>query len=393
MRVIGLMSGTSADGVDATLVELDGPISALRWKFIAHHHTDYEKHLRADILAACNPETSSADKLSRLNFRLGEAFARAAQQVTERAGLALNQIELIGSHGQTLWHDVAADGQVTSTLQIGEAAVIAEHTGVTTISNFREADVAAGGQGAPLVPFADYILFRDPQKFRAIQNIGGIANVALLPPNCKREDVIAFDSGPGNMVIDALVEQMSDGRKTFDRGGRIAARGRVYGAWLEELLGHPYFQRPPPKTTGREMFGKQYASELWAQGLARGLQPQDIIATATALTAETIASALKPSPRASLAPLPNRERGWGEGIDELILGGGGADNATLVRMIAERLPHTQIFRHEDFGIPVQAKEAMAFAILAYAAYQREPNNLPSVTGARRPVVMGKISKP
>ncbi|MEP7200695.1 MAG: anhydro-N-acetylmuramic acid kinase [Chloroflexota bacterium] len=388
MRVIGLMSGTSADGIDAALIVLDGATDALRWRFVAHAHIDYHKKLRAQILAACNPATSSVDHLCRLNFALGEAFAQAAQQVAQDAGLALDQIDLIGSHGQTVWHDVDSSGRVTATLQIGEAAVIADRTGVPTVADFRVADVAAGGQGAPLVPFADYILFRHPDKYRAVQNIGGIANVTLLPPHCAPSDVSAFDSGPGNMVMDALVERMTDGRETFDRDGRIAASGHVDGAWLEELLDHPYFQRTPPKTTGREMFGAPYANRLWDDGLARGLAPQDIVATATALTAETIVSAL--------LPLPVGE-GWGEGeLHELILGGGGADNTTLVRMIAARLPHAhgaKILRHEDFGIPSQAKEAMAFAILAYAAFHHEPNNLPSVTGARRAVVMGKITNP
>jgi anhydro-N-acetylmuramic acid kinase len=271
---------------------------------------------------------------------------------------------------------VAVNGQVTSTLQIGEPAVIAERTGVPTIADFRVADVAAGGQGAPLVPFADFILFRHSEKYRAIQNIGGIANVTLLPPHCEPDAVIAFDSGPGNMVIDALVECMTDGRETFDREGHIAASGSVDGTWLEELLDHPYYQRTPPKTTGRELFGKHYASTLWDAGVARDLTPQDMLATATALTAETIAMAF-------MQKHP----------DELILGGGGANNQTLVNMLAMRLPHTKILRHEDFGIPTQAKEALAFAILAYAAYHHEPNNLPSVTGARRPVVMGKIARP
>jgi anhydro-N-acetylmuramic acid kinase len=381
MLVIGLMSGTSADGVDAALVRLEGPSAALRWEFIAHAHRPFARELREAIFSACNPSASSVDQICRLNFALGEELARAAQQAAAGASPP-EQVELIGSHGQTIWHDVGADGRVTSSLQIGEAAVIAARTGIATIADFRVADIAAGGQGAPLVPFADYLLFRDPHKFRAIQNIGGIANVTLLPPGCAQPDVSAFDSGPGNMIIDALVERASGGRELFDRNGQTASEGHVHSVWLEELLDHPYFQRPPPKTTGRELFGKQYAQNLWEQGSALGLTPQDIVATATALTAATIA-----------APLAAVGIKYGRDIDELILGGGGAENPALVRMLASQLPHTRILRHEAFGIPSQAKEALAFAILAYAAYRREPNNVPSATGAARSVVMGKLSLP
>ena len=387
MLVMGLMSGTSADGIDAVLVSLEGGRDDMRWQFVRHTHTPMEPSLRGAIMAACNPATSSVDVLCRLNAEVGEAFAIAATRAANKAGLALSQIDLIGSHGQTVWHDVAADGHVTSTLQIGDGAIIAARTGVTTISDFRVADVAAGGQGAPLVPFADYILFRDPHKFRAVQNIGGIANVTLLPPGCTPADVTAFDSGPGNMVIDALVELMTNGHEAFDHDGHIAASGHVYGTWLEELLDHPYFKRMPPKTTGRELFGKQYAKEVWERGKALGMQSQDIIATVTAQTAESIAQVLLAE-----APLqPHQAAATRRAPDELILGGGGAFNPTLIGMIAERLPGTKVLRHEDFGIPSLAKEALAFAILAYMAIRREPNNLPAVTGASRPVVMGKVS--
>jgi anhydro-N-acetylmuramic acid kinase len=409
MLVIGLMSGTSADGIDAVLVRLEGPGTAPRWKFMAHAHRPFERSLREAIFAACSLTDSSVDRIARLNFALGEEFALAAQQLAAevrppaedlassapRLGGAVRprratldalrppaQAELIGSHGQTIWHDVAADGRVTSTLQIGEAAIIAARTGLPTIADFRVADIAAGGQGAPLVPFADYILFHHPAKFRAIQNIGGIANVTLLPPGCTHAEVVAFDSGPGNMVMDALVERASGGRELFDRDGRMAGEGRVHSVWLEELLDHPYFKRPAPKTTGRELFGKEYAHDLWEQGTALGLKPEDIVATATALTAASIT-----------APLVEAGARYGRPIDELILGGGGAENPALIRMLGSQLPDTRITRHEEFGIPSQAKEALAFAILAYAAYRREPNNVPSATGAARPVVMGKLSLP
>ena len=382
MYVIGLMSGTSADGIDAALIELDGELHDLRRRFVAHEHHDYPRATREAILSACTPASGGVDSICRLNFELGERLALAARAVAEQGGMPVEQVQLIGSHGQTIWHDVDADGRVTSTLQIGEAAVIAERTGVPTIADFRVADVAAGGQGAPLVPFVDYILFHDATKYRAAQNIGGIANVSLLPAGGGPEDVIAFDSGPGNMVIDALVERMSGGTNSFDRDGRIAASGRVNDEWLARLLEHPYFGRPAPKTTGRELFGRAYAEQLWREGLARGLKPEDIVATATALSAETIALALAAG-RDGNGPLP----------DELILGGGGAHNPTLVGMIAARLPQVAMRRPEDFGVPAQGKEALAFAILAYAAYHGQTNNLPSATGARHPVVMGKISHP
>ncbi|MBI5879607.1 MAG: anhydro-N-acetylmuramic acid kinase [Chloroflexi bacterium] len=383
MKVLGLMSGTSADGIDAVLADFDGSSAALQWRLLSHTHVDFAPALREEILAACTPAGSSVDRLCRLNFAFGEALAGAVMTAAREAAIPLSQIDLVGSHGQTVWHDVDDAGRVTATLQIGEPAVIAERVGVPVVADFRVADVAAGGQGAPLVPFADYILFRDATKFRAVQNIGGIANVTLLAPGCAPHEVIAFDSGPGNMVIDALVAHMTDGREAYDRDGRIAASGRVDGGWLEERLDQPYFRRQPPKTTGRELFGQAYAREFWAQGSARGLAPADIVATATALTAQSIADALR-------HPLPGRAPAE---PDELILGGGGAHNATLVRMIGAQLMHTRIMRHEDFGIAAQAKEAFAFAILAYCAWRGEPNNLPSVTGARRAVVMGKIVKP
>lgn len=394
MKVIGLMSGTSADGIDAALTEISGHGWDLWVHLVAQVHRPYDAAMRQEILACCSPQTGTVDRLCRLNFALGESLSQAAQAVAQLAGLPLNAIDLIGSHGQTVWHDVAPDGRVTSTLQIGEAAVVAERTGVPTIADFRVGDVAAGGQGAPLVPFVDYILFRDRTpplvgegpgvRFRAVQNIGGIANVTLLPPNCTPEQVIAFDTGPGNMVIDALVEKATGGLATFDRDGRRAAAGRVDAALLGELLAHPYLHRPPPKTTGRELFGRQFAAGLWERGQSLGLSADDLIATATAFTAESVAQAYRDALTFyALQSTP---------IDEVILGGGGADNPTLVNMLAKRIAPTRLLRCEDFGLPTQAKEAIAFAVLAYAAWQGEPNNLPSVTGAKRHVIMGKGSR-
>ena len=322
--------------------------------------------------------------ISQANFALGEVFAQAVLDLAGSAGVRLDEIEAIGSHGQTIWHQPrpAAWGgmEVNSTLQIGEPAVIAERTGITVVADFRVRDMAAGGQGAPLVPYVDYLLFKDAQLARAIQNIGGIANVTYIPSGreCEAgpETVVAFDTGPGNMVIDAVVKALSGGRQAMDRDGRWAAAGRVQADFLADLLAHPYFAIRPPKTTGREEFGEQYAAGVMAAAQARGLAAADTVATVTALTARTIADAYK----AFLPALP----------DQVILGGGGARNPTLRSRLRDELPGVAITSHEAFGIPDEAKEAMAFAILASECLDGQSNNLPSATGARRPVVMGKI---
>lgn len=388
--VAGLMSGTSADGVDVAIVEIRGR----KVELLAFETFPYSVALRKSILALCNPETARLDDICHYNHVLGEVFAEAVIRLCNKSGLPLDSIDLIGSHGQTIWHNPQGpkyDGErIRSTLQIGEPCRIAQRTGIATVADFRPRDMAAGGEGAPLVPYADYVLFSDKKLCRTVQNIGGIANVTYLPvcgkhgdcsPSCSCEhgahpEVLAFDTGPGNMVIDGLVRLITNGRRQYDRGGVMAAKGTVNDSLLKEMLRHPFLRRKPPKSTGREQFGEQYCEWLYGQARKQRLSPEDMIATATAFTASTIAAAY----RRFLPNLP----------DEMILCGGGSHNATLVRMLQSQLPDVRIRTTDEFGISVDAKEAVSFAILAYATIQGLPNNLPSVTGADEPVILGKI---
>jgi len=380
MIVVGLMSGTSVDSIDAAVVDIPDDVRRLR--LLAFVSVPFELPLRERIFRAFRPEISRVDELCRLNFDLGEAFAAAALQAIAAAGLTTGDVGLIGSHGQTVWHDVAPDGQVTSTLQLGEPCVIAERTGITTIADFRPRDVAAGGQGAPLVCLFDLLFFADEQQNRAVQNIGGIANVTAIPAgfNVEREtwnlEPIAFDTGPGNMLIDEAARLATDGVQTCDVDGRLALAGQVHAGLLNELLAHPYLAQRPPKTTGRELFGRQFAAEVWRKGQAFGLTGADIVATVTAFTAQSIAQAYR-----DFIPFP---------IHQVILGGGGSRNPALVGMLQERLAPARLLTTEDFGLNSEAKEAVAFAVLAYQTWQQRPGNVPSCTGARRPVVLGKI---
>lgn len=380
MRVVGLMSGTSVDGIDAAVVDIPDDVRRLR--VLAFVSVPFAPPLRERIFRAFRPETSSVDELCRLNFDLGEAFAAAALQAIATAELNTSDVGLIGSHGQTVWHDVAPDGHVTSTLQIGEPCVIAERTGITTIADFRPRDVAAGGQGAPLVCLFDLLFFADEHQNRAVQNIGGIANVTTIPAGFNVEletwdvEPIAFDTGPGNMLMDEAARLATGGAQTQDVDGRLALAGRVHAGLLSELLAHPYLAQRPPKTTGRELFGRQFAAEVWRRGQALGLANADIVATVTAFTAESIAQAYR-----DFIPFP---------IHEVILSGGGRRNPALLAMLRERLAPARVLTTEDFGLNGEAKEAVAFAVLAYQTWQHRPGNVPSCTGARRPVVLGKI---
>lgn len=376
MIVIGLMSGTSADGIDAAVVRLEGAPPAIQWEVLGHIHKEHPPQLRSEIFACFRPETSSVDRLCRLNFSLGKAFAYAAVDAAKNTGLALNEISLIGSHGQTLWHEPPEHGS-GSTLQLGEPAVIAEITGVPVVSNFRTRDMAAGGQGAPLVPLVDWLLLSHPTRVRAAQNIGGIGNVTYLPAGGASEDVLAFDTGPGNMLIDDAVRHATGGTLQYDQDGLLAAQGQVDRLWLEELLSDPYYAVPPPKSTGRERFGAQLGTRLWANASERGLNPPDLIASLTALTAESIARAY----RDFLPRLP----------EEVILSGGGAYNQTLKTMLSGRLSPARVITSGDLGIPIDAKEALAFAVLAYETWNQRPGNLPAATGASHPAVLGTIT--
>ncbi|NPA27282.1 MAG: anhydro-N-acetylmuramic acid kinase [Chloroflexi bacterium] len=378
MLVAGVMSGTSADGVDVALVDLRGAPPRLQWNVVHVATYPYPPEVRAAILEAMQPETGTVDRLCVLNMRLGEIFAQAVLQAIEEAGLHPREVALIGSHGQTVWH--APDANPPATLQLGEAAVIAERTGIPVVSNFRARDMAAGGQGAPLVAYVDVLLLTHPQRVRAAQNVGGIANVTYLPPQ-EGDDALgkafAFDTGPGNVLIDLAVARLTGGAQTYDRDGQLAAQGQVDETLLRAWLQHPYYQKPPPKSTGRELFGPAYLDELWAQAQARGLRGEDILATLTALTAHTIAWAY----REFLPAYP----------EEVIVSGGGAHNPVLMDHLRRLLAPAQVRTSDELGLPVDAKEALAFAILAYETWHGRPGNLPAATGARRPVVLGDIT--
>jgi anhydro-N-acetylmuramic acid kinase len=376
MRVAGLMSGTSVDGVDVAIIDIDkDKVSVLAFDTFA-----YSAGLRRNILQICGAQSGSVADVCHFNFVIGEVFAESVIKLCKKSGIGLRTIDLIGSHGQTIYHNPKGTRfgkKITcSTLQIGEPSVIAQRTGITTVADFRPRDMAAGGQGAPLVPFADYFLFQDKKRSRAIQNIGGIANVTYLPAGCGAGDIIAFDTGPGNMIIDAIVSIISRGRQRFDRGGRIAARGTVDKTILDCLLKHPFFKQRPPKSTGREEFGSRYCDTLYRKMIRKLVPAENIIATVTAFAAETIVMAY----RKFLPRMP----------DEVILCGGGAHNKTLVKMLQRELGKSKILFSDDYGINGDAKEAISFAILAYATVKGAANNVPSATGAKQPVVLGKI---
>jgi anhydro-N-acetylmuramic acid kinase len=372
------MSGTSADGIDVALAHITGKGFNLRIELLSHEHFSYPKAVRQAVLQAMNAVRASVPDLSRLNFLLGELYARAVRQAQQSGK---NKIELIGCHGQTIYHQGEAESyfgkKITCTWQTGEAAVIAERVGLPVVSDFRPADMAAGGKGAPLVPFLDYVLLRDRRAGRIAQNLGGIANLTAIPANAKPEDVIAFDTGPGNMVMDQLMQLLL--HRSYDRNGDIARRGKVLQPVLKQALRNPFFRQKPPKTAGREEFGREYANTFLAQcGNAR---KEDIIATATALTVSSIAEALK-----KFVLGKNRYRDY-------IVSGGGTDNRTLIAMLTAEVSNLglKLSRIDNFGIPSQAKEALAFAVLAYQTWHRQPSNIPSATGASRPAVLGKIT--
>ncbi|MFN8481888.1 MAG: anhydro-N-acetylmuramic acid kinase [Anaerolineae bacterium] len=376
MIVIGLISGTSADAIDAACVDITGApphLNARALSFVAHPWPD---DVRDAIFRAFRPESSSVDFLCALSFQVAQCFADAARRAAETAGVSMAAVALVGSHGQTVWHAVGPDDAVKSTLQIGQPAVIAESLGVTVVSDFRARDVAAGGQGAPLVGYVDYLLLRDARLTRALQNIGGIANVTVIRAGAAPEDVFAFDTGPGNMLIDDATLRATDGAQAFDRDGLLAAQGQPDADLVAELMRHPYFALPIPKTTGREQFGRQFGETLWQAGMGRGLRPVDVVATATAFTAASIANAY---------------RRFVGAVDEVMVSGGGADNPTLMGMLAARLPDSRIMRTDSVGLPADGKEAIAFAVLAYETIHDRPGALARVTGARGPRVLGSIT--
>ena len=378
MLIVGLMSGTSADGIDAALCEITGAPPNLSARIIHAIAYAYPDGFQARILRASQPDAGRVDELCELNFALGELFADAALRVIAQSGKKLSDVDLIGSHGQTVWHRVEADGKVGATLQLTEAGILAERTGITTISNFRPRDVAAGGQGAPLTAYVDWLLLRHPTKWRAVQNIGGIGNVTFLPPlSDTSSKPLAFDTGPGNALIDSIMVQLSRGTQAFDRDAALAQRGRLDEDWLQELLAHPYYEIKPPKTTGRELFSKAMAAELVEEGKRRANDDATILATVTALTAQSIVDAYE-----HFAPAR---------VEEVILGGGGRHNPVMISLLQGLLPSTPVLTHEDVGMDSDNKEALVFALLAHETWHARPSTLPALTGADHPVVLGQIT--
>src|SRR5208337_913256 len=373
LLLLGLMSGTSADAIEVALAKVNANASP---KLLGHTTLPLPSALRAEILRIAEGATVTAAEISQLNFRLGHAFAEAALAALRQFRVAPSRIALIGSHGQTIFHQghpIPFLGHPTaSTLQIGEPAIIAARTGITTVADFRPADIAVGGQGAPLVPFADYILYHHAKLGRVSLNLGGIANVTVIPANAKPAQVFAFDTGPANMLIDALVSRFSHGRQSFDRNARLAQRGRCLTPLLEILLRDPYFRLRPPKSTGREYFGRDFLEKILHQGRKLLAKPEDLIRTATVFTALSVVDAL------NRFVLPRTK------ISQLIVSGGGARNPLLMCQLEAALSPIQLLTSEKFGVPESAKEAYAFALLAYETFHHRPSNLPSATGATRP---------
>ena len=373
---IGLMSGTSADSIDAACVRFAGAPPRLDWELLSFVTLPMTAELRQEIFAAFRPETGTVDKLCQLNFTLGEWFAKASLEAVKAANLTPAQVDFIGSHGQTVWHIPPNSGEgVASTLQLGNPAVIAERTGITVVSDFRSRDMAAGGQGAPLVPFVDNLLLNHPTLSRAVQNIGGIGNVTWLPAGGAGE-AFGFDTGPGNMLLDRAAEVLTQGQMHCDMDGKMAFAGKIQENFLQKWMSEePYFTRKPPKSTGRELFGVQRC-DVYLKEMA-GLSREDILATLTAFTARSTAEAYKNF----LPALP----------DEVLLCGGGARNPAIAAMLQKELPTSRIGRTEDAGLPGDSKEAVAFAVLGYETMNRRPGNLPAATGAKGPVILGSIT--
>ncbi|MBA3276467.1 MAG: anhydro-N-acetylmuramic acid kinase [Chloroflexia bacterium] len=390
---VGLISGTSVDGVDVAIVEIAGHAANAKVQLLAFETIPYPDPVRAELLALYDDQTHAVARLCSLNVVVGEYFAEATVTVAGRAGINLAQVEVIGSHGQTVWHQPAHDPawplSTPSTLQIGEASVIAARTGAPVMADFRVADMAVGGQGAPLAPYFDWAVFTDPEQSRCVQNIGGIGNVTWLPPGGGVDDVIAFDTGPGNILIDGLVTRLTNGRQTYDRDGLIGARGTLIPGMVDHLLEDPYLADAPPKSTGREYYGADQVRELMDQvSVAEGSlvsgdeatrqTARDLVTSATAYTARSIGDAY---------------RDWLPGLpDEVLVNGGGCRNPTLMRMIGEDLPGIPVMATDAIGFDGDAKEAMAFALLAHDSLAGYPTNIPRATGAARAVPLGKLTR-
>jgi len=388
--IVGIMSGTSLDGIDAALVRIltdeQGRISKVELK--GFEYMPYSNEMKAMVLSLCSPDTAKLDDLVQMHFGISEWYAFIVNRLLSNAGVKAAEVDAIAMHGQTVWHapeDKSFPGPegnllVRSTLQIGEMSVVSERTGIPVIGNLRSRDMAAGGEGAPLAPYLDAVLFGHPERTRVIQNIGGIGNATIVPPNAPLESIVAYDTGIGNMLSDTLVREGTNGKEQFDPGGSIAAKGKVDEGLLAQYMADPFYKRTPPKSTGREVYGTAFAAEFRAEGEARGLSFEDIVATAAALTAESIVQSYEDF------IFPHYD------VAEVIVGGGGAHNVTLMKMIGDRLPEgVKLGTTSQFGIPDDAREAVAFAMLGHESLMGNPSNIPTVTGARNPVILGNIT--
>lgn len=380
--VIGLMSGTSADGIDAVLTRITGTGMELKAEELAFIFLPFEHEVHDRIVAVANGAYGGAKELCLLSNYLGKQYALACKLLCEKAGVSLQDVDLVGNHGQTVWHAPIAEtylgDMVRGTLQIGEDSYIAELLGCPVVGNFRVRDMAAGGLGAPLVPYVEYLLYRSESETVALQNIGGIGNVTILPKACTLEQVTAFDTGPGNMLIDAWVHRMTNGQKTFDEGGKLAAEGHIHQGLLAFLMEDPYLKLQPPKNSGREYYGKAYVDKIADYVCRHQISDVDCLRTITRFTAQSIAFGLE-----QFAPEMPRQ---------LIVGGGGSHNPIIMQELQNCLPECRVLTNEDIGFDSDSKEAAAFAILANEAVCGSCNNVPSVTGAKAPVIMGQITQ-
>lgn len=383
---VGLMSGTSVDGIDAALVQIDGSLgSQPHVELVAFENKPYPAHVREEIFSLFDVSKATVDRIGRMNMWLGELYAESALSVVAKAGLLPEQVTVIGSHGQTIYHAPEIEQKdgynLHYTVQIGEGAVISARTGIPCVSDFRVADMAVGGQGAPLVPFTEYLLYREENRTLLFQNIGGIGNITVIPAHCAPEDVYAFDTGPGNMLIDGVVALLYAGEKMMDIGGAIAEKGRIDTDLLQLLQQEPYYKLSIPKSTGRELFCSDYIDRIISYQQTNRLSAEDLIATVTMLTAWSIGDAYR---RFIQENHPS---------DAMIVGGGGSYNPVLIRFLREEMEKmgVQVLIGEEIGRNSDAKEAIAFAVLADYTLAQLPNNLPNVTGADRAVVMGKVS--
>jgi anhydro-N-acetylmuramic acid kinase len=379
MYIVGLMSGTSLDGIDAALIRVNNSGVRTEIDIIEFITYPFPKDVEEEILQSLSVDTSNVQLICSLNFKLGKLFADAVKEVCKKSRLPLEQLDLIGSHGQTIYHQpIQEQNWIPSTLQIAEPSVIAYETNTTVISNFRTMDVAAGGQGAPLVPYTEYVLYRSETKGRLLQNIGGIGNVTVLPKQASLDELYAFDTGPGNMIIDEICRQLFS--VEYDEGGNLAKKGKINEQLLSYCINHPYIMSPPPKTTGRELFGKQYVDILLNK--FNSLSSHDILATITMFTAKSIVE------NYCKFIFPQVK------IDEVIVGGGGSYNKTLLNMIQSLLGESiQVYTQEALGYSSEAKEAVAFALLANETYHGNASNVPNATGAKHAVILGNVSFP